>query len=240
MKVRDAAGDALFQGNLEWSADGGEPVAHPGGSPESVDGRSTDSPESSGPCGCIPRSPSAERYTVMVHVDPAMQGAPGRVNLDDRLPILPETARRPACDEPMVEGRRWTIWYCSARPITGASMRGASRFGWTVRRSPASSTGMASGSPISRPRRSSRRRIGWAPWSGPIDSAGSIRVPTPDSRGGSSGTKSSGTFARPSTRRESMRSVGRGGRRAAGAGGASPVMSRRPGRSGVGSGGRML
>jgi hypothetical protein len=75
-------------------------------SPESVGNhaRPNDSPESSTPCGCIPRSPSAERYTVMVHVDhdTLVHNTPGRVDLDGRMPIPPETARRLACDGSVV------------------------------------------------------------------------------------------------------------------------------------------
>jgi hypothetical protein len=56
------------------------------------------------PCGCIPRSPSPERYTVLVHVDyeTLARKTPGRADLEGRMPISPEVARRLACDGSVV------------------------------------------------------------------------------------------------------------------------------------------
>ncbi len=56
------------------------------------------------PCGCIPRSPSAERYTVLVHVDyeTLVGKTPGRADLEGRMPVSPDTVRRLSCDGSVV------------------------------------------------------------------------------------------------------------------------------------------
>jgi hypothetical protein len=78
-----------------------------GDSAESADGSPSDGAtgtDPAPPCGCIPRSPSPERYTVLVHVDyeTLVGKSPGRADLEGRMPISPEAARRLACDGSVV------------------------------------------------------------------------------------------------------------------------------------------
>jgi hypothetical protein len=148
LKVLDAAGDALFHSDIEWSPEAGDwglatreispgqrradalhlvleramvagfgvgagegdgapgadaaggdpgPGSDPGSAPAPTSASAAPSTHA------IP-SPSAERYTVMVHVNEATltHDAPGRCDLEGELAIPPETARRLACDGAVV------------------------------------------------------------------------------------------------------------------------------------------
>jgi 5-methylcytosine-specific restriction endonuclease McrA len=123
MKVVDAASDALFQSGTDWSPEEGDwglttetvtpdqrradalrlvlDRAMAAGfrgiaadSAETPD--SAESPRKA--CGCVQPSPSAERYTVMVH----LRQDPDRAELDTDLPISLRTARRLSCDASVV------------------------------------------------------------------------------------------------------------------------------------------
>ena len=122
MKVVDAAGDALFQSDTEWSPEEGNwglttETVNPdqrradalrlvldramAAGFQGVAGDSAESPEAGSSkegCGCIPPSPSAERYTVMVH----LRQDPDRAELDPDLPISLRVARRLSCDASVV------------------------------------------------------------------------------------------------------------------------------------------